>query len=108
MGVTAIGFGARFSWPAPPIPVEIRPPHRTLGRTDTTEERRRTTDGAGDARGTAADTRAPTPGATRKPSRERLASARGRVARSIPQTTDLSPFAPDGAQLVILLRADKL
>lgn len=108
LGMTAIGFGARFSWPAPPIPVEIRPLHRTIERTDATDQRKPATDGRDGAPGTAADTPAKTVSATGNTTRRRPASARARVARSIPQTTDLSPFAPDGAQLVILLRADKL
>jgi hypothetical protein len=86
-------IGARLSWPAPPIPIEVRPAHRAVQRTATVEKRgdpksqpklsKPTTKGAGDK---SAKPKPPPP----------------------PETTDLSPFAPDDANLVVLLRMDKL
>ena len=88
-------LGAHLSWPAPPIPIEVRTAHRAVQRTAPVERRGdpkspakppRPTRGSGDK------APKPTPPKTPPP----------------PETTDLSPFAPDDAHLVVLLRMDKL
>ena len=88
-------YGAQLSWPAPPIPIEVRPAHRAVQRTGPIEQR-------GAARVPEPPTR-PRPGAGEK-------RAKPPPPRTLPppETTDLSPFAPDDAHLVVLLRMDKL
>lgn len=83
-------LGAHLTWPAPPIPIEVRTAHRSVQRTGPVEQRadpkqkpKAATKGAGDK------------AAKPKP-------------LPPPETTDLSPFAPDDAHLVVLLRMDKL
>jgi hypothetical protein len=85
-------LGARFSWPAPPIPIEVRTAHRTVQRTSTVERR-------GDPR--------TQPHPRTRPSAHTNGT---KIPKSPPppETTDLAPFAPDDAHLVILLRMDKL
>ena len=89
-------LGAHLSWPAPPIPIEVRPAHRAVRRTGPVERRgdpkapveppKQATRRAGDKPPKPAPPKTPPP----------------------PETTDLSPFAPDDANLVVLLRMDKL
>src|SRR5690348_1825569 len=84
-------LGAHLTWPAPPIPIEVRTAHRSVQRTGPVEQR-------GDAK--------------QKPSKPSTKGAGDKVAKPKPppppETTDLSPFAPDDAHLVVLLRMDKL
>jgi hypothetical protein len=87
-------LGAHIRWPAPPIPIEVRPAHRAVERTGPVEQR-------GDPKSQA------------KPPTEKSAGAKAPKpappkALPPPETTDLSPFAPDDAHLVVLLRMDKL
>ena len=92
--VALLFLGARLSMLAPPIPIEVRPAHRAVQRTAPVERR-------GDAKSEA------------KPQKPR-AGAGEKIAKPTPkplpppETTDLSPFAPDDAHLVVLLRMDKL
>ena len=87
-------YGPRITWPAPPIPIEIvRPPHRATERQGPIERRgdpkvppslpKKVTHGAG-----------PHPTAPKPP--------------PPPETTNLAPFAPADAHVVVLLRMDKL
>jgi hypothetical protein len=85
--------GAHLTWPAPPIPIEVRAAHRAVKRTGPVEQR-------GTPR--PLPPKPATHGATAKPAK--LAPK----PLPPPQTTDLSPFAPDDAHLVVLLRMDKL
>lgn len=89
-------LGARLSWPAPPIPIELRPAHRAVQRTGPVEQR-------GDRKAHAPPTRA-----ARPPKRGAGATAPLPAPPPPPETTDLSPFAPEDAHLVVLLRMDKL
>ncbi len=89
-------LGGRFSWPSAPIPIELTPAHRTV-KTTAPEERR------GDPRSSAR----PRP-ASGAPS---ATSGKPKVPPGPPPppaTADLKPFAPDDANLVVLLRSDKL
>ena len=85
-------LGAHLSWPAPPIPIEVRPAHRAVQRTGPVEKR-------GDPK--SQDKPPKSKGAGEKPTKPPKAPPP-------PETTDLSPFAPDDAHLVVLLRMDKL
>ncbi|MCU1277115.1 MAG: hypothetical protein JWM53_661 [bacterium] len=87
-------LGAHLSWPAPPIPIEVRPAHRAVQRTGPVEQRGVPKSQAKPPRPKGAGDKAakPTPPKAPPP----------------PETTDLSPFAPDDAHLVVLLRMDKL
>ncbi|MGZ3429663.1 MAG: hypothetical protein ACXVCV_23595, partial [Polyangia bacterium] len=87
-------LGAHLSWPAPPIPIEVRPAHRAVQRTGPVEKR-------GDQK------------SQDKPPKPKSAGDKGAKPSPPkppppPETTDLSPFAPDDAHLVVLLRMDKL
>ena len=84
--------GAHLTWPAPPIPIEVRAAHRTVPRVGPVEKR-------GD-RNQEPHRPAKTSGKGAKPAPPK--------APPPPETTDLSPFAPDDANLVVLLRMDKL
>jgi len=87
--------GAHLSWPAPPIPIEVRTAHRAVQRTGPVERRGE-------------------PQATPKPVKPTAHGAGEKAVKPTPkplpppETTDLSPFAPDDAHLVVLLRMDKL
>jgi hypothetical protein len=85
-------IGTHLAWPAPPIPIEVRTAHRSQPRTGAVERR-------GDPR---------TP--PTKPPRPHASGSRPAAPRPLPppETTDLAPFAPEDAQLVVLLRMDKL
>jgi hypothetical protein len=94
-------LGARFSWPAPPIPIELKPMHRAASKAGPVEKR-------GDAR---AQKDVPPTGAKpgaglthKKPKPKPPAPP----PPPPPETTDLKPFAPDEAHVVVLLRMDKL
>jgi hypothetical protein len=94
----ALFIRVHFSWPAPPIPIELTTPpaHRTVERTG--EERR------GDPRAATGKPQKPRPrthGAGPRPVEKP-------AQQPPPSTADLSPFAPDDANLVLLLRTDKL
>ncbi len=98
--VGAFAISARVSWPAPPIPVEMVLPHRTVKATGPAE---------------VPQPKAPTPVAKARPPRKSGAGANplppslpSLPATVPPQTTDLRPFAPDDAHLVVLLCANKL
>ena len=88
-------LGAHLPWPAPPIPIEVRPAHRAVQRTGPVERR-------GDPKPPPTPVKPPPHGAGDKPVKP--------APRTLPppETTDLSPFAPDDAHLVVLLRMDKL
>jgi hypothetical protein len=91
--VALLFLGAHLSWLAPPIPIEIRPAHRAVQRIAPVEKR-------GDTKSQAKPPKATTKGAgDKKPAPKPTPP---------PETTDLSPFAPDDANLVVLLRMDKL
>lgn len=94
-------LGGRFAWPAPPIPIEVVPAHRAIKRVGPVEKRA--------DQQSAKEAGAPSkPGAgpiKRKP-KPKLPPAP--PAPPPPQTTDLAPFAPEDAHLVVLLRMDKL
>jgi hypothetical protein len=94
-------LGARFSWPAPPIPIEVKPMHRAAKPAAPVEKH---DDGKG-KRETAEAAR-PGAGATHKKPRPKVPPAP--PAPPPPATTNLAPFAPDGAHVVVLLRMDKL
>lgn len=85
--------GAHLSWPAPPIPIEVRA-HRTVQRVGPVDQRgdRKSESSRHDAKATAGKSAKPSPPKAPPP----------------PETTDLSPFAPGDANLVVLLRMDKL
>jgi hypothetical protein len=85
-------LGAHLSWPAPPIPIEVRAAHRAVQRTGPVERR-------GDPKSQDKPKPKGTGEKTAKPSPK---------APPPPETSDLSPFAPDDAHLVVLLRMDKL
>jgi hypothetical protein len=89
-------LGAHLSWPAPPIPIEVRPSHRAVERTGPVER-------PGAPRPPPTPLR-PRKGAGEKPPKPPPPPK----APPPPETTDLSPFAPDDAHLVVLLRMDKL
>src|SRR5207302_7660777 len=93
--VLAILFlSARLTWPAPPIPIEVRPAHRAVQRVAPVEKR-------GDPKSTGTPRHEPRgSGAKAKPAKP--------PPPPPPETEDLSPFAPDDANLVVLLRMDKL
>lgn len=86
-------FGAHLSWPAPPIPIEVRAAHRAVQRVGPVEKR-----GA----------RAQEPQRALKTTSRKGARPSPPKPPPPPETTDLSPFAPDDANLVVLLRMDKL
>ena len=85
-------LGAHLTWPAPPIPIEVRTSHRAVQRVGPVERR----------------------GDPKQPAKPISKGAGDKVAKPAPktppppETTDLSPFAPDDANLVVLLRMDKL
>ena len=85
-------LGAHLSWPAPPIPIEVRAAHRAVQRTGPIERR-------GDPKSQDKPKPKGAGEKTAKPSPK---------APPPPETSDLSPFAPDDAHLVVLLRMDKL
>src|SRR6478609_4213156 len=86
-------IGAHLPWPAPPIPIEVRTSHRSVQRTGPVEQRANPQQQA---------KKPPTKGAGDKVSKPTPKTP------PPPETTDLSPFAPDDAHLVVLLRMDKL
>jgi hypothetical protein len=88
-------IGARLAWPAPPIPIEVLRPHRAPPRAAPAERPPPPRRAAAASRSTPRS-----PGASPKPPVPRLPPP--------PETTDLSPFAPEDASLVVLLRMDKL
>ncbi len=88
--------GAHLSWPAPPIPIEVRPAHRAVQRTGPVEQR-------GDPKSQPKPPKPASRGASDKPIKPPPPKP-----LPPPETTDLSPFAPDDANLVVLLRMDKL
>jgi hypothetical protein len=92
--VAVLMLGGRFSWPAPPIPIELQPStHRSTPATG--EERR-------------GDPRAQPKPATRPPG-DGHGTGRPKPAAPLPPSTqDLRPYAPADANLVVLLRSDKL
>ncbi|HEX9101874.1 MAG TPA: hypothetical protein VF997_06705 [Polyangia bacterium] len=94
--------GAHLSWPAPPIPIEVRSAHRAVQRTGPVEQR-------GDPKSTTTPPQPPH-GASDKPTKPATKPTKPapKPAPKPPETTDLSPFAPDDAHLVVLLRMDKL
>jgi|SRR6185312_5495754 len=95
--VALLFLGARLSMLAPPIPIEVRPAHRAVQRTGPVERR-------GDPK------QQPTPPAAKPKPATRGAGPKPAKPTPTPppETTDLSPFAPDDAHLVVLLRMDKL
>jgi hypothetical protein len=96
--VLALVFvGAHLSWPAPPIPIEVRPAHRAVQRTGPVERR-------GDPKSNEKPRAQPAP----KTPGNKAPKTPPPKAPPPPETTDLSPFAPDDAHLVVLLRMDKL
>jgi hypothetical protein len=94
LGVLALA--GRFAWPAPPIPIEmVAPKPRVVG----------------------APARAAQPPPAPKSPRVASINKEGMAVKKAvkpspapepPATTDLKPFAPDDANLVVLLRSDKL
>jgi hypothetical protein len=93
-----LAFGGRFRWPEPPIPIEVQTVHRATERTGPIEQR-------GDPRG---HDRAARPKTTNSAARVTpRGPGEGAATRSLgappPETTDLAPFAPEGANLVVLL-----
>lgn len=103
--VALLLFGARLASLTPPIPIELVPAHRAVPRTGAVEQRdaapqppQKATRAATTKRPGAAASTPKTP--PQKPPRKSEPAP--------PQTTDLSPFAPDDAHLVVLLRMDKL
>lgn len=87
-------YGPRIAWPAPPIPIEIvRPPHRTTQRQGPSERR-------GDPKQPPAPPKKIARGAGPHPAAPKPLPP--------PETTDLAPFAPEDAHVVVLLRMDKL
>ena len=86
-------LGGHFSWPAPPIPIEIQPLHRTVKQIG--PERRGDPNQPPPRRETAH-----VPGAGTHPKQP--------AKLPPPSTEDLKPYAPDDANLVVLLRSDKL
>jgi len=92
-------LGARLSSLAPPIPIEVRPAHRAVQRTGAVERR-------GDPKSTPAPAK-PAKSTTTKGAGDKGVKPKP-PAPAPPETTDLSPFAPDDAHLVVLLRMDKL
>jgi hypothetical protein len=87
-------LGAHLSWPAPPIPIEVRAAHRSVQRVGPVDKLgdRKSESSRHDSKATAGKSTKPAPPKAPPP----------------PETTDLSPFAPDDANLVVLLRMDKL
>jgi hypothetical protein len=85
-------LGAHLTWPAPPIPIEVRTSHRAVQRTGPVEQRGNPKEQT--------KPKTPTKGAGDKVTKPKTPPP--------PETTDLSPFAPDDANLVVLLRMDKL
>jgi hypothetical protein len=85
-------IGTHLTWPAPPIPIEVLRP-RPRPRPAAAERRTQ-----------------PKPAAARPAARAHGPSTKPPAARlpPPPETTDLAPFAPEDAQLVVLLRMDKL
>jgi hypothetical protein len=87
-------YGPRVAWPAPPIPIEVvRPPHRTTQRQGPAERR--------------GDPQQP-PSTPKKIARGPGPHPTAPRPPPPPETTDLAPFAPDDAHVVVLLRMDKL
>lgn len=99
LAIAVMVLAGRFTWPAPPIPIEVvsrpsRPPAPPAPPAEpetppppARPKRAATAPGAG----------------SDKPRR-----AAAPKTLSPPPTSDLKPFAPDGANLVVLLRSDKL
>src|SRR5690242_14789020 len=89
-----------LSWPASPLPIEVRPAHRRVERQGP-EQR-------------GAPPRQPPRGAkpsAKGPGRARPAAPGPPSPAPLPpppQTADLKPFAPGDARIVVLLRADRL
>jgi hypothetical protein len=94
-------LGARFSWPAPPIPIEVKPMHRAAKPAAPVEKH---DDGKGKQE--TAEAVKPGAGATHKKPKPKVPPAP--PAPPPPATTNLAPFAPDDAHVVVLLRMDKL
>ncbi len=92
--VALLFLGARLSMLAPPIPIEVRAAHRAVQRTAPVEHR-------GDPKSQA------NPPKPMKGAGEKIVKPTPKPLPP-PETTDLSPFAPDDAHLVVLLRMDKL
>ena len=88
--------GSHFAWPSLPLPIEVVPMHRATKQLGP-EDRR------GDPRST--ERPKPTGAAPIKPHPKAPSAT---VSRPPPATTDLRPYAPESANLVVLLRADKL
>ena len=103
-GLTVVG---RFSFPAPPIPIEILPLHRSTEQVG--EERRGVPNAREPPR--AAEKAVPRPSVVKKGpgTGERHAPRPPRPSvPPPPQTADLSPYAPLGANLVVLLSTPAL
>jgi hypothetical protein len=90
-------LGTHFTWTAPPIPIEVQPMHHATQKIG--EERR------GDPR---AQEPKPQPAPRPHGAGEKHAEPTPRPAPAPPSTSDLKPYAPDDANLVVLLRSDKL
>ena len=87
-------YGPRVTWPAPPIPIEIvRPAHRAVERRGPVEQR-------GNPKAAPAAPKKVTHGEGPKPAPPKPLPP--------PETTNLAPFAPADAHVVVLLRMDKL
>lgn len=91
--VAVLLLGGRFSWPAPPIPIELLPATHHAGPRPPSEPQPQT--------GSAPTARAPGSGRAKPPPRPP-------APPQPPSTQDLKPYAPDDANLVVLLRSDKL
>ncbi len=87
-------YGPRITWPAPPIPIEIvRPAHRATERQGPVERR-------GDPKTPPSPPKKVAHGAGPHPTPPKSLPP--------PETTNLAPFAPEDAHVVVLLRMDKL
>src|SRR4051812_942998 len=91
LGLLLLIIGGRFSWPSAPIPIELTPTHKRV-QAPASEPRR---------------PEPPPPSGSGKSNHKKdgAAKASDKPEPPPPATSDLKPFAPDDANLVLLVRA---
>jgi hypothetical protein len=102
--VGALLLAGHISWPSPPLAIELLPPRPSRPRPPSLPTPLRAPRPAAIERTPPSRARAaikPTPGEGKRP-------VTPPAPPPPPETADLKPFAPDDANLVILLRGDKL
>src|SRR6185369_2546184 len=97
LGLLLLLVGGRFAWPAAPVAVELMPVRQHAARPPEAPR----------------PEPPPSQGSSKPTHKKDGAGAKGAenpkpVQPPPPPTSDLKPFAPDDANLVLLVRADKL